>query len=116
MPIRRPTVFLLMVIRCNKVAPFFSCIVQPPGKVMHIGKKIREVVKERNISIPALADALCCTREHVYKLFQKESLNTDLLKRISEVLHHDFFAEYSRCIHFGDNSQNGYKADDFLRK
>lgn len=74
---------------------------------MHIGKRIQEVVKERGISVPSLADALCITRKHVYKLFQKESLNTDLLKRISEAIRYDFFLEYSDSLQIGDSLHNG---------
>ena len=78
-------------------------------KGMHIGEKIHEVVKERKISVPSLAEALCCTRKNVYKMFQKESVNTALLMRVSEVLHYDFFAEHSLCLHFRDSLQGGDK-------
>ena len=59
---------------------------------MDIGRRIQQIVKERSISVSVLADALCCTRKHVYKIFQKKSLNTDLLLKISEALAYDFFA------------------------
>lgn len=74
---------------------------------MHIGEKIHEIVKERKISVPLLAEALCCSRKNVYKMFQKESINTALLMRVSEVLHYDFFAEHSNCLHFRDSLQDG---------
>ena len=76
---------------------------------MHIGKRIQEVVNEREISIPDFADSIFCSRKHVYKLFKKSNINTDLLWKISIILNYDFFADYSKSIHFGDSIQNGDK-------
>jgi len=78
-----------------------------PSKKIHIGKRIREVASERNVSAPELAEALFCNRKHIYKIFQKSNINTELLMNISEVLEYDFFAEYGKCLHFGDSRQNG---------
>ena len=63
---------------------------------MHIGKTIETVVREQGISIVSLARLLCCTRGNIYKIFEKENLDTALLIRISLALHHDFFADISR--------------------
>jgi hypothetical protein len=34
----------------------------------------------------------------VYKIFRKQSLDTELLLRISLILHHDFFQYYSSSL------------------
>jgi len=73
-----------------------------PNKKIHIGKRIREVASERNVSAPELAEALSCTRKHIYKIFQKDSLNSELLMNFSKALRYDFFAEYSKCLQIWD--------------
>lgn len=65
---------------------------------MHIGLKIKEVLEESGMSVPEFADSLPCTREHAYKIFKKEHLDTDLLLSICRILHHDFFNDISQSI------------------
>lgn len=62
---------------------------------MHIGHRIREVLTEQRRPASWLAARICVTRTHVYKIFEKQTLDTDLLLRISRVLGHDFFADIS---------------------
>jgi hypothetical protein len=38
---------------------------------------------------------LNCNRCNVYNIFKKENLDTELLKRISIILNHNFFQEFS---------------------
>lgn len=42
-----------------------------------------------------LARKINCERPNVYYIFQQQSINTDLLLRISIALNHDFFSYYS---------------------
>lgn len=44
------------------------------------------------------ADRICCTRTHVYKIFDKTSIDTDLLLRISQVLEYNFFEYFSEQL------------------
>lgn len=46
-----------------------------------------------------LAQQICVTRTHVYKIFDKETIDLLLLLRISRALNHDFFAELSDELH-----------------
>lgn len=62
---------------------------------MHIGHRIREVLTEQRRPASWLAARICVTRTHVYKIFEKHTLDTELLLRISRVLGHDFFADIS---------------------
>lgn len=56
-----------------------------------IGNLIKMEVKRQERSISWLAKKLSCDRSNIYRLFQKESIDTNLLTRISIILQHDFF-------------------------
>lgn len=64
---------------------------------MHIGHRIKEVFKERGITVVAFARAIPCSRENVYRIFKNENIDILLLKRIGQVLEHDFFKDISEC-------------------
>ncbi len=59
--------------------------------------------QERGISW--FARKIGCDRSTVYRIFQKNSIDTQLLKRISVILNHDFFADLSMDIHKNSQSQ-----------
>lgn len=65
---------------------------------IHIGKRIKAVLKEQGRTSVWLASHIPCTPNHIYKVYAHHSINTELLKRISEVLNYNFFEEY---IHKG---------------
>lgn len=67
---------------------------------MHIGQRIKEVVKEREMTVVDFARALPCSRENVYKLFRKDNIDVKQLCHICRVLNHDFFQELSECGQF----------------
>jgi transcriptional regulator with XRE-family HTH domain len=59
-----------------------------------IGYKIKEVFESRNVKLTDFAEELGTVRQNVYRIFKKSDLDTALLKRISEVLDHNFFQYY----------------------
>lgn len=61
---------------------------------MHIGNLIRQNLKERGYTVVWFATQLAYTRVNVYKIFEKKSLDTDLLMRISVILGTNFFKPY----------------------
>ena len=63
-----------------------------------IGILIREVLLAQERSVAWFARKIHLDRSNVYRLFQKNSVDTDLLRRISQVLGRDFFAVYSESI------------------
>ncbi|HJB72273.1 MAG TPA: XRE family transcriptional regulator [Candidatus Barnesiella merdigallinarum] len=65
---------------------------------MHIGNRIRDILKEREQSVVWLAHQLSYSRTNIYKLFDKSTIDTGVLLRISLILRHDFFTEYSNEI------------------
>lgn len=62
---------------------------------MHIGSLIKQKVREQKKTSVWLAQSLSCSRTNVYKLYDKKSVDTDVLIRISKILDFDFFSLYS---------------------
>lgn len=62
--------------------------------MVHIGNLIRQTLKERGYTVVWFAAQLAYTRVNVYKIFEKKSLDTDLLMRISVILGTNFFKPY----------------------
>lgn len=58
---------------------------------MHIGEKIRAVYKESPLSVAEFARRIGTSRENMYAIFKRKSVDSDLLLKISQVLDHDFF-------------------------
>ena len=69
-----------------------------PNDMLHIGEAIQELMKRQGKTSTWLAQALCCDRTNVYNIYRRSSLDTLLLRRISKVLHHDFFADLSEDL------------------
>ena len=63
--------------------------------MVHIGQLIEQELRRQRRSVSWFARELYCDRTNVYKLFRKESIDTVLLYRISEILSYDFFRYYS---------------------
>ena len=66
-----------------------------------IGILIKEELEKQERSVSWFARKLACDR-----LFQKESIDTHLLARISLILNRDFFSELSADIHLSDSEEN----------
>ncbi len=66
--------------------------------MIHIGKQIRQKMEERHKTVVWLAKHLPCSRTNIYKIFDKNSIDTDTLTRISTILKFDFFSLYSEEI------------------
>lgn len=62
---------------------------------VHIGKEIQRVMEQRGVSVVRLARDYGCSRIHMYRIFEKASLDTAMLMRFSMLLGHDFFQLYS---------------------
>ena len=58
---------------------------------IHVGKLIRERLKEEGKSVVWLAQELGCHRTNVYNIFEKNSLDTNTIRRISIIMRHNFF-------------------------
>lgn len=63
-------------------------------KKVHIGKEIEKKLSERKMSITEFAERISYSRRSVYRMFEKNSIDIELLERISTVLKFDFIEEY----------------------
>jgi len=64
-----------------------------------IGNIIKIKLKEEDLSIAWLARKVHCSESNLCKKLKNKDLhNNDLLYRISDVLHEDFFAYYSKDL------------------
>ncbi len=65
-------------------------------RVMNVGQRVKEVLFSQGHTAMWLAQQLGCERTNVYDIFKRQDLNVGLLRRISVILHHDFFSELSK--------------------
>lgn len=71
-----------------------------------IGELIKDELEKQERTVTWFARKLSCDRSNVYRLFQKHSIETDLLIRISVILNRDFTPEISSIIKQKQESHN----------
>lgn len=71
-----------------------------------IGTLIRSELLKQERSVTWFARKLSCDRSNVYRLFQKHSIDTALLQRISVILSHNFFNDLSENLSMPDDTAN----------
>lgn len=59
-----------------------------------IGQLIKQVAKSRNIGATQLAKMINSNRGNVYDIYERESIDTQLLKKIGHALEYDFFQHF----------------------
>jgi len=62
---------------------------------MHIGNIIKQVIDDNNVNISALAESIGKQRSNLYNIFERKSVDTELLYMLSKKLKYDFFKHYS---------------------
>lgn len=70
---------------------------------MHIGNRIREVMKEKHMSAIAIAKIINCERTNIYNIYARKDINTKLLEQFCVILNHDFFKELSKDLSLKKN-------------
>jgi len=63
--------------------------------MIHIGKLIERELRRQERPVSWFARKLYCERTNIYDIFKRQSIDTDMLLRISAVLNHDFFRYYT---------------------
>lgn len=71
--------------------------------MIHIGKRIETILREKERTVAWFARKLYCNRQNVYDIFKRESIDTTLLQRISAILEHNFFKDISDHIDSGND-------------
>lgn len=78
--------------------------------MIHMGKQVRECLDSQDRTVTWLSKQLGCTRMNAYKIFLRESLEVELLYRISMVLSYNFFKDLSD--QFVKDSRNTKESKD----
>ena len=63
---------------------------------IHIGQRIKEVFDTKGITVTEFARRINKSRENIYSIFSRKTIDTGLLLTISKVLDYDFFELFSR--------------------
>ena len=66
------------------------------NKDKHLGTFIKNKVKEKGITVAEFARRIHCTRRNIYQIYKKNSLDTDLIKRISLALEIDLLSTFNK--------------------
>ena len=64
----------------------------------HIGKLIKQEMERQERTPTWLARKISCERTNVYYIFKQESLQADMIERISIALNHNFFQDISETL------------------
>ncbi|PTT70339.1 MULTISPECIES: recombinase family protein [unclassified Chryseobacterium] len=67
-------------------------------KKIHIGKLIHQKVNEKGIDMYRIEKFLKCSEEEIFSMYQKPSIDTEILLRWSKLLKYDFFRIYVQHI------------------
>ncbi len=80
------------------IMPHYLCAIMNEKEDIHIGHLIQAQLKTDKRSVGWLSREIGCTRNHVYKIFNKSSLDSDLIFRISKAMNFNFFQYYTMAF------------------
>ena len=61
----------------------------------HQGEILQEAIKNSGISITRIVEELGITRPTIYRKFKEETLDYNIVKRIGEIINHDFSTDFT---------------------
>ena len=70
-------------------------------RMICIGERIKNELASQERGVSWLAGKLGCSRMAVYRIFEKNSIDTHLLFRISRILHYNFFKDLAAELEEG---------------
>jgi hypothetical protein len=74
---------------------------------IHIGEKIKKRAKEIRMGPTELSRLINTSKQNIYGIFKRKSIDSDLLYKICKVLQHDFFQYYDTEKFIGANEEIG---------
>ena len=80
--------------------------------VIHIGKRIKEELYKQGVSVSVFAKKINRSRNVVYDIFERESIDTNLLNKIGKILNCDFFSLYSSQKEFSLESVKHFNSGE----
>jgi hypothetical protein len=79
---------------------------------IHIGKKIKEEIYRQGVSVSGFAKKINRSRNVVYDIFERESIDTGLLNKIGKTLNCDFFSLYSAQKEYNTDNVKTFFANE----
>lgn len=67
---------------------------------IHVGGMIKRELYKQGRSAAWLAKAIDLERTSVYKIYERSTIQVDLLAKISVAMNHDFFRDISRRLFY----------------
>jgi hypothetical protein len=83
--------FKLLLLTFYLIIQEFCCMEE-----IHIGQQIKIVFETKGISVTEFARRINKSRENMYSIFSRKTIDSGLLLAISRVLEFDFFKLYSK--------------------
>lgn len=84
-----------------------------------IGQKIKEIVALRGMSKTELSRRLNMSSTNIHKIFKRDSIDTELLQRLSEQLNYNFFSYYvsknNDLPTLAEDTKGSYQTEQQLR-
>ena len=65
---------------------------------LHIGSIIKRVAEEKRIGPTELGSKINTSKQNIYGIFKRQSVDTKLLLKLCYALEYDFFMEYVRVL------------------
>ena len=65
------------------------------GNMIHIGEEIQERLRKKRMKVVDFSRKIDTNRNNIYDIFNRKSIDSGLLMKISEALEFDFFRLYS---------------------
>ena len=84
--------------RFGLILSHYLCAIMNEKQNIHIGHLIQVQLKADKRSVGWLSREIGCTRNNVYKIFNKASLDSDLIFRIAKAMNFNFFQYYTAAF------------------
>jgi len=72
---------------------FESSNIMETQSKLHIGHMVKSVFDKSGLSVAEFARRIHCERTNVYKIFNRHTIDVEMLVAISEVLEHNFLED-----------------------
>ena len=67
---------------------------------LHIGREIRRIAKQKQVKQIVLAEMINTSKQNIYSIYQRKTIDTGILVKICNVLDHNFFTYYLGQLDF----------------
>lgn len=83
--------------------------------MVHIGEKIKARAKELRIGPTELGNLINTSKQNIYTIYKRKSLDSELLRKISMVLRYDFFLHYIPEGKWNEAQSGYFTRKDFIK-